>query len=98
MLERLKKSWRGKRKYKGWYVVIPGEGPPCPRCGRPMQIREHERITKKHLRQPYYFSRWFRCMHRDCATKLVIIEEFKVSNVTAATVTARHYNGDEAQR
>jgi hypothetical protein len=40
----------------------------CPRCGRPAQIREHERITEKHLRQPFYFTRWFYCTHDDCDT------------------------------
>jgi hypothetical protein len=82
--------WRGRRKFKdSEYVIVPGDGVPCPRCRRPTQIREHARITEKHLTQRYYFSRWFRCMHRDCSTKLVMVEEFKVSNVTAATVTVR---------
>jgi hypothetical protein len=82
--------WRGRRKFKdSEYVIVPGGGVPCPRCRRPTQIREHARITEKHLTQRYYFSRWFRCMHRDCSTKLVMVEEFKVSNVTATTVTVR---------
>ena len=78
MLERMKKSWRGKRNEKSGHVVVPGAGVPCPRCGRPTQIREHARITEKHLAQPYYFTRWFRCLHGDCVTKSVMVEKFKV--------------------
>jgi hypothetical protein len=61
-------------------VVIKEEGPPCPRCGRPMQIREHDRIRAKQLRQPFFYRRWFRCMHDDCRTTLVMRDEFKVWN------------------
>ena len=43
-----------------------------------MQVREHDFIREKHLRQPFYYSRWFRCMHKDCKTKIVHREEFKV--------------------
>jgi hypothetical protein len=70
---------KGKRKFKNSeYVVVPVAGIPCPRCGRPTQIREHARIGEKHLKQPYYFSRWFYCRHRDCRTKLIMREQFKV--------------------
>jgi hypothetical protein len=65
----------GKRKN---HVVVPGLGPACPRCRRPTQIREHRSITAKHLRQPFYYTRWYRCMHRDCATTLIMPERFKV--------------------
>ena len=33
-------------------VIIPGDGPPCPTCHRPMQIREHRRITPVYWRSP----------------------------------------------
>jgi len=46
---------RKKRKY----MIVSEDGPPCPRCGRPMQVREHDRIREKQLRQPFYYSRWF---------------------------------------
>ena len=62
------------------YVVIGEAGPPCPRCSRPMQVREHDRIREKQLRQPFYYSRWFCCMHNDCRTTLVMRDEFKVWN------------------
>ena len=61
-------------------VVTTDKGRACPRCGRPMQIREHDHIRPKQLRQPFYYRRWFRCMHADCKTKIVHREEFKVWN------------------
>lgn len=60
------------------YKIIPGEGDPCPSCSRPMQIREHSVLSEKHLRQPYYFSRWFCCQNKKCRTTLVMRERFKV--------------------
>jgi hypothetical protein len=63
-----------------YVVIMTAKGPACPRCGRPMQIREHDRIRAKQLRQPFYYSRWFRCMHKGCKTKIVHREEFKVWN------------------
>ena len=62
------------------FLVLDKQGPGCPRCGRPMQIREHDRIRPKQLRQPFYYSRWFRCMHKDCKTTIVHRDEFKVWN------------------
>src|SRR5215217_5392509 len=61
-------------------LIIPGHGIPCPRCKRPTQIREHAAITRKHLNQPYYYRRWFRCVHGDCPTKSIMVDEFKVYN------------------
>jgi hypothetical protein len=58
----------------------PQRRPALPRCHRPMEVREHSRIREKHLQQPYYFTRWYRCIHRDCRTKLVMDEQFKVTN------------------
>ena len=62
------------------HIVITENGPACPRCGRPMQVREHDRIRPKQLRQPYYFKRWFYCTNRRCKTTTVMREEFKVWN------------------
>jgi hypothetical protein len=68
-----------KKKHKrDPHIVVGWDGPPCPRCGRAMQIREHERITEKHLLQPFYYSRWHSCMHRDCRTTIVHDDRFKV--------------------
>jgi hypothetical protein len=53
-------------------------GPPCPRCRRPMEIRGHARIREKQRRQPFYYSRWYRCPHTDCPTTLVMPPEFRV--------------------
>jgi hypothetical protein len=69
------------------YVVIAEAGPPCPRCHRPMQIREHDKICRKQLRKSYYFRRWFRCMHRNCKTTIVHREEYKVVNTKIAKIT-----------
>lgn len=63
----------GKRR-----IVLPGKGPPCPRCHKLMQIREHKTIRAKQLAQPFYYSRWYCCMSGKCKTKQVMPEEFKV--------------------
>jgi hypothetical protein len=70
-----KREWCGKNT-----VVIPGDGDPCPRCGRPMQIREHGSVGQKVTRQPFFYQRWFCCMHADCKTQMVMPERFKVEN------------------
>ena len=60
-------------------TVVRGiEGAPCPRCGWPMQVREHRRIRPRHLRQPFYYTRWYFCTTNECATTLVMPEAFKV--------------------
>jgi hypothetical protein len=61
-------------------IVIPGNGDPCPRCGVPMQIREYDEVTKKKLRQLYFYTRWFCCMNKSCRTTLVMPERHKVIN------------------
>jgi rRNA maturation protein Nop10 len=65
---------------KSKYIVIPGKGDPCPRCGRPTQIREHAAITDKYLAQPFYYSRWFNCVHDDCKTTLIMPPRYVVVN------------------
>lgn len=62
-------------------IVIPGEGDPCPRCGVPMEIRGHNGVGEKQLRQPYYYTRWFCCVNNNCKTTLVMAERYKVMNV-----------------
>jgi hypothetical protein len=62
------------------YVVTGDKGPGCPRCGRPMQVREHDRIRARQSRAPYYYGRWFYCTHKNCRTKTVMFEKFKVFN------------------
>ncbi len=61
-------------------VIVPGDGPPCPRCRRPMQIREHRHVTAHLARKPYYFRRWYYCTYQDCKTEFVMPNEFKVFN------------------
>jgi hypothetical protein len=62
------------------FIVVSENGPACPRCGRSMQVREHDRLRAKHLRQHFYYRRWFRCTHKDCKTTLVMWDEFRVWN------------------
>jgi hypothetical protein len=69
---------KAKRHKKSHRIIIPGLGDPCPRCHQPMQIREHETIRAKQLRQPFFYSRWFCCMNPKCRTKQVMPERFKV--------------------
>jgi hypothetical protein len=64
----------------GKTTVIPGDGDPCPRCGVPMQIREHNGVGDKQLRQPFFFARWFCCMNKSCRTTLVTPERYKLVN------------------
>jgi hypothetical protein len=69
-----------KKRNRDRRVVIPGNGDPCPRCGVPMQIREYYEVTKKKLRQSYFYTRWFCCMNKRCRTTLVMPERYKVMN------------------
>ena len=74
------------------YCVVGHDGLPCPRCRQPMEIREHVLITKRHLQQPYYFSRWFYCRNPRCPVTLHLSEAFKVRRLnneqTSRTATA----------
>jgi hypothetical protein len=56
------------------------DGPPCPQCGCATQVREHDRIRRRHLRQPYYYTRWYCCVNHHCATTLIMPEAHKVWN------------------
>lgn len=60
------------------HCVVGNNGIPCPRCGRPTEIREHTEVTARHLAQPFYYSRWFNCNASDCKTTLFMREEFRV--------------------
>jgi hypothetical protein len=61
------------------YKIVPGAGDICPRCKQATEIREHIEVAAKHLRQAYYFSRWFNCVNKDCLTTLIVSERFKVA-------------------
>jgi hypothetical protein len=58
--------------------IVGFDGPPCRRCGRPTEIREHERITEKELAKPSYYTRWYNCRNQNCRTTLIMPPEFKV--------------------
>jgi hypothetical protein len=64
----------------GKTIVIAGDGDPCPRCGLPMEIREHDGFADRQSRQRYYYTRWFCCMNKSCKTTVVMPERHKVMN------------------
>lgn len=64
--------------------IVGLDGPPCHRCGRPTEIREHERITEKELARPFYYGRWYNCPNNSCDTKIIHADEFKVWNKNKA--------------
>jgi hypothetical protein len=64
----------------GKTTVIPGDGDRCPRCSVPMEIREHNGVGDKQVRQSYYYTRWFCCINKSCKTTLVMPERYKVMN------------------
>lgn len=73
---------KGKRERKK-RIIIAGDGDPCPRCGKPMQIREYDRVDEKQLiRQSFFYARWFCCMNRSCKTTLVMPERYKRTHST----------------
>jgi len=58
--------------------IVGLDGPPCPRCGCPTEIREHERITAEEWAKSFYYSRWYNCRNRGCKTTAIMPDEFKV--------------------
>ena len=62
--------------------TIKEPGIDCPRCGLPTRTKEHERITAKELRKPFYYRRWFVCDNRHCRTTTIMLEEHKVFQST----------------
>lgn len=65
------------------------DGDPCPRCGFPTEIREHDKVREKQLRQPFYYTRWFYCHNRQCRTTLIMPKEFIVWNDPTEAEQAR---------
>jgi len=77
--ERKRKTVPNGGKAMGNRLIVPGDGPACPTCGGPTQIREHRQITADLVVKPCYFRRWFCCVNRRCKTKLIMRDEFKVA-------------------
>lgn len=65
---------------KGTIVIANAETENCKRCGHPMQVRMHERITDRELKKSYYFTRWFYCTTPGCDADIIHQERFKVIN------------------
>jgi hypothetical protein len=55
------------------------DGIPCPRCGEPTAPRQHDAITPKLLRQPYYYARWFVCVNPQCQTTMIMRPEDRIN-------------------
>jgi hypothetical protein len=66
-----------RKRTRKKYIVIPGGGDPCPRCGEPMQIREYDGVGEEQLSH-HFFTRWFCCMDKTCKTTLVMPARYKV--------------------
>jgi hypothetical protein len=84
--------------------IVSLNGPPCPRCGCPTEIREHERITEKELAKQFYYSRWHNCPNRKCKTTIIHAVEFKVWKEDqaqqlqdAVTTPVEHRNSAESE-
>jgi hypothetical protein len=45
-----------------------------------MEVRQHACIREKQRRQPYFYSRWYRCNNTSCRTREVMPPEFIVWN------------------
>src|SRR5215472_13651693 len=60
--------------------IVDHDGPACPRCRRPLQVREHVEITQRELARSAYYRRWFYCSYPDCRTTTVMFDEDRVSN------------------
>src|SRR5262245_47489985 len=63
---------------KKHHLVIGPDGPPCPRCKQPTEIRAHREVTDKMLRQAFYYRQWFYCTNPKCVVSLYMREEHKV--------------------
>jgi hypothetical protein len=82
----------------GKTIVISGAGDRCPRCGVPMQIREHDGVGDKQLRMPFYYRRWFCCMNKSCNTKQVMPPRYKVMNSRQSSDTSPDNNKPTVMR
>lgn len=59
-------------------MIVNRRGPPCVRCHHRCVVLRHKQITPKMLRQPYYYSQWYRCVNPRCKTTLIMPDECKV--------------------
>lgn len=59
------------------FNVIDENGPPCHRCGRPLQVREHDQIGRQQLRARFYYVRWSYCTNKACDTSTVRLKKFR---------------------
>ena len=50
----------------------------CPRCNSLTERFEHKQVTEKQLRQPFYYSQWFRCSNPQCQTIQIMRDQDRV--------------------
>jgi hypothetical protein len=82
-----------KAIYMSNYKVI--EQPKCPRCRGAVEVREHKSVTEKMLRQPFFYTRWYRCVNRECPTKNIMPKEFIVWNKNKAAGVVKTLQDDK---
>lgn len=80
-------------------IIVENKDVRC-RCGHIAQAREHRELTTKQLRQPYYYSKWFKCLNPNCKTTIFMKDEYKVINrgVRQPVTPVSQYEELEAQR
>lgn len=69
---------------KKQYRVVREQGEKCPRCMLPAQEREHVEISERELNRPFYYSKWWSCQNRACATTVFMRDEYRVFNRNSA--------------
>jgi hypothetical protein len=41
-------------------------------------VHEHVEVTPKHLRQPWYYAKWFYCTNPKCKTTMIMPDRYRV--------------------
>lgn len=63
---------------KANFKIVARNGPACPRCGAPTQVREHKRVGQRELSKLFYFSKWFFCANPHCVTNTILPPAYRV--------------------
>jgi hypothetical protein len=59
----------------GVKIVRDEAGPACPQCGRPTEVRMHQKVTARMKRQRFFYRRWFFCCNPQCSTTTIMRPE-----------------------
>jgi hypothetical protein len=65
---------------KGNHIIVENKDVACPRCNVLAEAREHNGISEKILRQPFYYMKWFNCRNHNCKTSIFMLDTYKVFN------------------